>query len=200
MNERHRTAKPRRPYRLQKRAESQEATRLRITEAMLELHASIGPARTTVTEVARRAGVQRLTVYRNFPDELSMLTACSGLHAERYPVPDPEPLTAISDPDERLRAGLGAIYAYFRRHQDVLRNIFRDAEVMPNVKLVLRHRQERVGRLADVLLEGRQGSPALVAAIRHAIAFPTWDSLCGRGRLSDEDAIDLMAAMVRGAA
>ncbi|MBA2357350.1 MAG: TetR family transcriptional regulator, partial [Actinobacteria bacterium] len=30
------------------------------------LHEEVGPARTTIAEIARRAGVQRLTVYKNF--------------------------------------------------------------------------------------------------------------------------------------
>ena len=61
-----------RKYELKARAEKQADTRRRIVEATSELHEEVGPARTTVAEIARRAGVQRLTVYNNFPNETEL--------------------------------------------------------------------------------------------------------------------------------
>jgi len=77
-----------RTYTLKRRAEQQEETRRRIVEAAVELHSSLGPARTTISMVAERAGVQRHTLYAHFPDERSLLMACSGLVEERSPPPD----------------------------------------------------------------------------------------------------------------
>src|SRR6187549_1558951 len=97
-----------RTYTLKRRAEQQAETRKRIVEAAVELHGSIGPAATTISMVAERAGVQRHTFYAHFPDEWSLLLACSGLALERDPLPDAAPWRAIADPAERLSVGLRA--------------------------------------------------------------------------------------------
>ena len=101
-----------RRYELKRGAEQQEATRRSIVEATMGLHESVGPARTTVSAVAERAGVQRLTVYRHFPDERALLAACSGHWVATNPAPDPGPWRKIRDPQERLRRALGEIYAF----------------------------------------------------------------------------------------
>ena len=103
-----------RPYQLKRRAASQIRTRQRIVEAAIELHQTIGPAATTVSEIAERADVGRVTVYRHFPDETSLSRACSGLYFERHPVPEPERWRQIADPEQRLRTGLHETYAYHR--------------------------------------------------------------------------------------
>src|SRR4051794_30065455 len=120
-----------RKYELRKRAERQEETRRRIVEAAVDLHGTIGPARTTVSAIAERAGVQRHTYYRHFPDDRTLGLACSGLYAERNPMPDPEPWRGIPDPEKRLRRGLEELYAYFERNEPMLSNVTRDAEVDP---------------------------------------------------------------------
>src|SRR3954470_14178733 len=103
-----------RKYELKARAEAQEETRRRITEATVGLHLEVGPAQTTISEIAKRAGVQRLTVYNNFPDEASLLGACAAHYKAGHPPPDPASRGAVRDPARRTRAALGAIYAYFR--------------------------------------------------------------------------------------
>src|SRR6266852_9682488 len=104
-----------RKYELKERAESLNVTRERIVDATVELHDSFGPARTTISAIAERAGVQRLTVYRHFPDERSLLHACSSHWTGQNPKPDPSSWVSIADPEERLRTALTAIYAYFRK-------------------------------------------------------------------------------------
>src|SRR5881392_2855080 len=104
-----------RKYELRRRAERQEETRRRIVEAAIELHRTKGPARTTLSDVARLAGVERHTLYRHFPDERALGLACSGHYTELNPPPDAEPWTAIVEPAARLRHGLGELYAYFER-------------------------------------------------------------------------------------
>src|SRR5258708_26025908 len=106
-----------RKYELKERAESLNATRERIVEATVELHDSLGPARTTISAIAERAGVQRLTVYRHFPDERSLFEACSGHWAAHNPPPDPSTWSALDDPEERLRIALVEIYAFYRATQ-----------------------------------------------------------------------------------
>src|SRR5436853_2800585 len=88
----HRTVMPserKRPYRKRRRAEGEAETRQRITEATVRLHGTVGPARTTIKDVAAGAGVQRATVYRHFPDLESLFMACSAHWVSLNPPPDP---------------------------------------------------------------------------------------------------------------
>src|SRR3712207_1796377 len=118
-----------RSYTLKKRAEQQSETRRRIVEAAVELHSTLGPARTPLSLVAERAGVQRHTLYAHFPDERSLLLACSGLTAERDPLPGAEPWRAIADRRDRLRIGLHALYDWYGRNAERAACVLRDAEV-----------------------------------------------------------------------
>jgi AcrR family transcriptional regulator len=120
-----------RTYTLKKRAEQQAETRQRIAEAALELHSTIGPARTTLSMVAERAGVQRHTLYAHFPEERDLFMACGALAAERDPMPDATPWRAIQDRRERLRTGLSAIYAWFERNAQLAACVLRDVEFHP---------------------------------------------------------------------
>ena len=115
-------------YTLKKRAEAQTETRRRIVEAAVELHGSVGPAATTISMIAEKAGVQRHTLYAHFPDERSLGMACSGLVQERDPPPSAEPWRQIEDRAERLRTGLAAIYAWYERNAALLASVLRDAE------------------------------------------------------------------------
>src|SRR4028118_2173641 len=116
-------------YELKKRAERQQETRLRIARATLELHEILGPALTTRSAIAQRAGVTRPTVYSHFPDELSLGKACSSLEMSDNPLPDPEPWAEIPDPERRLRKALGDLYSYFRRREGLWANVLRDQEM-----------------------------------------------------------------------
>jgi len=186
-----------RRYELGRRAEQQEETRRRIVAAAVELHGSVGVANTTVTEIADRAGVGRQTFYRHFPDELSLVRACSGLYWERYPWPDPEQWESIADPDERFHAGLTACYAYHRRTEGMIGGVLRDAPDHPVVQGYHRHWD----RIADGLtaawrLRGK-GRTLLRAAVGHAVVFPTWYSLVREQGLSDQQAVALMERLTR---
>ncbi len=180
-----------RQYNLKARAEKRDETRQRIVEAAIELHQTIGPRATGVSDVARRAKVGRVTVYRHFPDELSLARACSGQYFERHPAPDPERWLAIQDPHERLRAALTDVYAYHRATEAMIGHVLSDArehEVMDPY-----HAHWR--RATDMLLRpwsvrGRERR-LLRAAIGLALSFDTWRSLTRDGGLSDEQAVDV---------
>src|SRR5438034_6499517 len=118
-----------RRYELKARAEGQRRTRERIVQATMALHEEVGPARTTVAEIARRAGVQRLTVYNHFPEDAELFAACSGHWVARHPPPDPGPWAAVADPDARLRRALLETYAWFEQAEPMLRHVERDREV-----------------------------------------------------------------------
>src|SRR2546426_7562702 len=138
-----------RAYTLKRRAERQDETRQRIVDAAIELHQTIGPNATTISEIAERAGVGRVTIYRHFPDELTLARACSGQYLERNPPPDPERWRAIADAEERLRTALRETSAYHRAPRKMFSHVLADARDHP--VLVPYHQHWR--RAIDVLLE-----------------------------------------------
>ena len=193
-----------RPYNKRRRAEAEAETRTRIAEAAMKLHGSVGPARTTISAVAERAGVQRATVYRHFPDEEALFGACSAHWASLHPPPDPGAWANVADPDERLRAGLADIYAWYASDVQMFVNTRRDAALVPAMAKPVAAVQAGLAVMVDTLMQGRpergRRRQRTLAAIRHATAFGTWYSLTREGELSDGEAVELMAATVAAAA
>jgi AcrR family transcriptional regulator len=190
-----------RKYELKKRAERQAETRARIVEAAVDLHQTIGPARTSVSAIAERAGVQRHTYYRYFPDDRALGMACSGLYIAQNPLPDPEPWRAIADSAERLARGLDELYAYYERNESMLTNVTRDSETDPVIAEISQLRfgpsLEAIAKtLAKGLVSGR-GRRRQLAALKLALDFRTWRSLVRDSGLSRKEAVATMAAAVR---
>src|SRR5215218_11254697 len=121
----------RRRYRKRRRAQLEAETRLRITEATVDLHGSIGPARTSISAVAERAGVQRATVYRHFPDEDALFDACSSHWMAQHPLPDAAAWAKIEDPEERLRTALSELYEWYAHGEYMLEKTTRDLPLVP---------------------------------------------------------------------
>ena len=178
-------------------------TRRRIVEAAVDLHGSLGPSRTSLAAIARRAGVQRNTVYAHFPDDAALFAACSGHWYARHPPPDPEVYSAIDDSTARLRAVLGDVYAYFAANAAMVGNVMRDLE-MPAVAEAAALLATRWAALRDVVVRAFAVRGAcrahLIAAVDLALAFETWRTLTQAGALPQGAACDLMACMVQGAA
>jgi len=193
-----------RPYRLKRRAEAEQRTRLRITESAVELHGTLGPARTSISAVARRAGVRRSTVYRHFPDEASLFSACTSYWMAAHPFPDVRRWVAIDDPAVRLMAALEELYALYRRTEPMMSNILRDEATMPIVKRMLGGYRDYLTAARDTLMSGKGvRGPArqrVLAAIGHALTFGTWRSLAREQELTDSQAADLMSRLVAVAA
>jgi AcrR family transcriptional regulator len=184
-----------RPYTLKRRAESQAKTRRRIVEAAIDLHATVGPANTTISMIAERAGVQRHTFYSHFPDERSMLMACSGHSLERDPLPDAAPWRAIVDPAERLRTGLREIYDWYERNGDLVACVLRDAEHHPLVREIrdLRYGPGVAGwrqTLGDKLNAKQRAMLAV------ALSFHTWRTLTHDAGMKQAAAANAMALAV----
>ncbi len=195
-----------RKYEQKRRAELQQETRRRIAQAAVELHSTIGPAKTTISAIAEKAGVQRQTFYRHFPDELSLFRACSSLVRSKNPPPDPEAWEHIADPEQRLRMALAEVYAYNRRRERLFAKVVRDAEgegqVNAAVREVLKPIAARWERMRETLAAGWEvsdGPPRalLGAAIGLALDFQTWRTMVRGQGLSDEQAIELMVGMVQ---
>ena len=186
-----------RPYRQKVRAERQEETRQRIIEAAVALHLERGPAQTSINAIAERAGVNRVTVYRHFPDARTLLEACSA-HARRLnPPPDLNRWRMIDDPRQRTEVALTQLYDYFRRTEAGWSNVLRDAELAPLVKEMAEARRLAYLREArDVLLAAwpkrRARRPLLRAVLGLAVDFRTWQTLSRREELDDRSAVALM--------
>jgi AcrR family transcriptional regulator len=188
-----------RKYELKRRAENVEETRRRIVEAAVELHGTVGPARTTVSAIAERAGVQRQTYYRHFPDERRLFEACSGLWHERHALPDPSGLRAVADPAQRLRLALDSLYSFYEAGEPMLANIVRDSAVHPLTAETARMRMAALGELRAVLAEvvvPARGSPRIEALLDLALDFTTWQALVRRSGLSRDEAVELVVDLV----
>src|ERR671928_1929885 len=142
-----------RKYELKRRAERQQETRQRIVAAAVELHSTLGPARTTVQAIAEKAGVTRPTVYAHFPDARSLLEACSGHVRATIPPPDSASWHSISDPSGRLETALRELYGYYERLEPLLENVQRDAAVMPIVADMNAYRVRYLEETRDLLVE-----------------------------------------------
>lgn len=187
-----------RPYTMTRRAEQQAETRRRIVEAAVELHSRVGPARTNTSMVAERAGVQRHTLYAHFPDERSLLLACSGLVAERDPLPDAEPWRGIADRCERLRAGLQAVYGWYGRNADLAGCVLRDVEQHALTREIVDLRIVPYMRAYHEVL-GTGLGPNQRAMLGLMLSFFTWRTLVREGGLNQDSAVALAVHAVDGA-
>jgi AcrR family transcriptional regulator len=193
----------RRRYEKRARAAQEQATRRRVIDAAIALHGTVGPARTTVSAIAERAGVRRATVYRHFPDERALFLGCSTAWRERHPVPDPATWAAIADPAARVEAALDALYRWYEQAEPMLSALLRDIEAMPIIGELQAGRLEYLASVEDGLASGwgvrGKAAKRLRAAIGLALDFFAWRTLNERG-LSRGEAIAVMSSAVRAAA
>jgi AcrR family transcriptional regulator len=185
-----------RKYELKERARRQSETRRRIVEAAVELHTSTGPARTTISAIAGRAGVERHTVYAHFPDDRALFRACSEHWEARHPLPDLEALAGVGDPERRLRRVLGDLYGWYESVEADLALFLRDASIVPASAEVLDEMTAGLVSLTGPLAQGRPRRKSVRAAIGHALEFETWRSLVRRQGLSRAQAVDAMTLLV----
>jgi AcrR family transcriptional regulator len=191
----HNRAPKKRNYRLGKRATQQEETRRRIVEAAVDLHTHLGPARTTVAQIAERAGVQRHTYYAHFPDDRSLFLACSALSLGRDPLPDVEAWSSLPAGRERLGHGLEQLYAWYRRNETVTASILRDAEVHEITREIVGERMvPTFARAHHVLGEGLGSEAAALLGV--ALQFGSWRTLSSSHE--DPGAAALMASAIAG--
>jgi AcrR family transcriptional regulator len=190
-----------RKYELKERAQKQAETRQRIVEATAALHAEVGPARTTVAEIARRAGVTRLTVYTHFPEEEELFGACSAHFVSQHPPPDVTRWAEIEDPAKRLRRALADLHEWYRRGQSTMSNVQRDAGGMPALAQVVRRgRAPFDAAVIDLLSAGRgRRTRRLEAAISLATSFPAWERLAIVEELPPREVVEVLAGMVEAA-
>ncbi len=193
-----------RRYRLKQRAEDMAETRRRITDAAVELHGTVGPARTTISAIAERAGVQRHTVYRHFPTDDDLFGACSARYFTKNPLPDQEPWRAIKDPRRRLTRALDELYAYYERNEPMFTKVLRDLELVEALPATLIPFQLYLAQAIETLAVGwgarGRRRRLLTAALRHALDFSAWRSLAIDNELSRPEAVQLATGLVEAAA
>jgi len=187
-----------RTYTMRARQESVDETRLRITEATMYLHERVGPRATTVSAIAEEASVTRLTVYRHFPDEESLVSACSAHWRQLHPRPDLESWSKIADPVQRLRTALAETYAWAGPAAPMMTMIHRDINSMPDFvgQFLAADERARVTVLSRGFRTRGRAAYRLAAALAHALLVSTWESLCRDAGLTDHEAIDIMVGAV----
>jgi AcrR family transcriptional regulator len=186
-----------RNYTLKRRAESQAETRLRITEAAVELHSTIGPANTTISMIAEKAGVQRNTFYAHFPDDHAMAMACSGLALERDPPPGAKAWRNIADRSARLTRALSEIYDYYARNESLMACVLRDAEHHRLTREIMELRYGPIiGAWRQVLGAGLDGKQRAMLAL--ALSFHTWRTLAREAHMQPRAAVAAMVKAVMG--
>lgn len=173
-----------RPYRLRERAKSQEETRRKIVEATMHLHEEIGPRATTISAIAERSGVQRLTVYRHFPDETAVFQACTAHWLALNPPPDPAAWSGIADPLARFAAAVSAFHSYFSRTRRMWTMSFQDVALVP----ALQGPMAAFGAYLDGVAAGLIAAfgtgvdmARIAPTIRHVLQFQTWADLERQG-------------------
>jgi AcrR family transcriptional regulator len=193
-----------RKYEQRKRAERQDETRRRIVRATVELHGLVGPSRTTVSAVAERAGVQRNTLYRHFPDDRSLVLACTALFTGENPLPEPASWEEIGDPAQRVAAALSELYGFWERHAQLVGNVLRDAETDELIRQVSSDTWgTALAGMGEVLVAAwpdDRRTDGLRAAVDLALAFRTWQSLVQHSGLTSAAAARLMAHAVAAVA
>ena len=186
--------KAKRSYVLKARGAQMAETRARIIEAIMQLHGEIGPRKTTVSAIAERAGVERLTVYRHFNNEAEMFTACSHRYLELNPPPDPSSWAGETDPTKRTKRGLADLYAFFSRTAPMFGKVYLDVEEYPSLKKIMdqfdTHLRDLADNLSSAWPRGKDAERRRIV-LRHAAKFSTWQSLEAEG-LKDAEKCSLV--------
>ena len=190
-----------RKYEMKRRAERMEETRRRITEAAVELHETVGPARTTVSAVAEKAGGQRHTYYAHSPQMEDLYRACTAHYVERHPLPEPSPWVGIADAEGRMRRALSEVYAYYSDTEAMMANVLRDGQLDPRGQESMAMLYQHWGRMQDTIAEAFDASDErreeLLGAVALALDFQTWRTLVRQQGLDQDRASGLMVGMVR---
>jgi AcrR family transcriptional regulator len=190
-----------RKYEMKRRAERIRETRRRITEAAVELHETVGPARTTVSAVAEKAGVQRHTYYAHFPEIEDLYRACTAHYMERHPLPDPSPWAEIPGAEERMRRALLEVYAYYSDTEAMMSNVLRDGQLDPrgqeSMVMLYQHWQGMQDTIAEAFGASGERREELRGAVALALDFQTWRTLVRGQGLDVYRAVGLMVGMVR---
>ena len=165
-------------------------------QAAVELHRTLGPARTQVSAIAERAGVERVTVYRHFPETRMLLRACAAHNLSLNPLPDPRAWLGVKDPVTRLRIGLTEAFAYYRRNDEMMANVLRDSHIMPVGKAFLEFQASTRETLSRGWRVRGASRARLLAFVALAVDFQTWRLLARQPGLDDAELVATLVELV----
>lgn len=190
-----------RKYTKTRRAQQQDETRARIVDATVKLHESLGPAQTSIMAIAEAAGVQRLTVYRHFPDDAALFEACTTRYLELHPPPQPTAWADTELPAERSRTALLAFCRYYRQTEPMWRVGYRDVDQVAALQAPMNRFEAYLDQVTDDLVQAWHTTPAarksLKLTLRHVLRFTTWQSL-KNAKLKDKQIADLVQGWLAG--
>ncbi len=189
-----------RKYTNTRRAEQQEQTRERIVGAVMALHEKLGPANTSIKAIAEKAGVQRLTVYRYFPDDDSLFQACTSEWFKLHPPPDITEWADIEDAGRHSTAVLLAFYRYYRKTEKMWKGAYRDVEEIKALKKPMGMFEGYLDQVRDEMLKRWKAKgkrkQQLSTTLRHCLRFTSWESL-KREKLNDQQITELVITWIQ---
>jgi AcrR family transcriptional regulator len=184
-----------RKYQQKRRADKTEETRHQIVEAAVKLHEELGPAQTSIKAIAEQAGVQRLTVYRHFPDEASLFRACTSHWLEHHPLPAFSDWTDYDNPRELTSRALLDFYRYYRKNERMWTVAYRDVDEVEALHEPMAAVEAYLDQIRDELLSAwkvkAEDIKQLSMTLRHCLRFSTWRSLKIE-KLSDKNMVELV--------
>jgi AcrR family transcriptional regulator len=184
-----------RKYQQKRRADKTEETRQQIVVATVKLHEELGPAQTSIKAIAEQAGVQRLTVYRHFPDEASLFRACTSHWLEHHPLPAVSDWSDYDNPLDLTSRALLDFYRYYRKNERMWTVAYRDVDEVEALQEPMAAVEAYLDQIRDELLSvwkvKAKDRKQLAMTLRHCLRFSTWRSL-KLEKLSDKNMVKLV--------
>lgn len=184
-----------RKYQQTARAEQAQETRQQIVEATMKLHEELGPANTSIKAIAEEAGVQRLTVYRHFPDDSTLYEACTSHWFELHPPPWVAEVDVPISPQRQTEKTLLALYRYYRKTERMWYVALRDVEELDALQGPMNKADSYFDSMCHQLLNSwkpkADSKKQLALTLRHCLRFSTWRSFKSE-KLSDKKIVELV--------
>src|SRR5216117_2454485 len=176
---------PRR-YQMATRERAVQATRQRIIDAAISLHAQRGVIATNWEEIAERAGVSTATVYRHFPSLGELVPACARTAFEAGgSLPTPAHAAAafagLTRPAPRIERLIRDSCRCYELGAGWLAAARRDAKSVPALDRAVRLQDRVLGVLIQAALGDAFVDAQTMSVIKALIDFPFWKALTDAG-------------------
>jgi AcrR family transcriptional regulator len=176
---------------MDKRRAAVEATRRRILEATLALHAEKGIFGTSWQDIARRADVSVGTVYKHFPSLDELIPACGELvyAITRPPSLDdaPEIFAGASSLEERLERLVFELFDFYERGAPYIETDFQERRLPAVAEWEAYMRDTIAGLVREALVSAGPGE-RMVQAVSALLDFSTFKSFLDREIPKDQAA------------
>jgi AcrR family transcriptional regulator len=176
---------------MDKRRAAVEATRRRILEATLALHAQKGIFGTSWQDIARRADVSVGTVYKHFPSLEELVPACGELvyAITRPPSLDdaPEIFAGAGSIEERLERLVSELFDFYERGAPYIETDFQERQ-LPAVAEWEAYMRATIAGLVREALDPAGPDERAVQAMSALLDFSTYKSFLDRDIQKDQAA------------